>query len=243
MNREEVKKVLQVYRPWANDQREPEIQAALQLARRDPELRDWLDRELAFQTAVRSRLRAVEPPPDLKQRVLARGKVSSLPVWWQRPGVWAAAAAVALLLAVAAIWNRAPAPDRFTNYQERMAGTALRQYGMDLETSDMNQLRAFVQARGGPADYAVPPGLARLQLTGGGLLRWRNNPVTMVCFDRGDRQMLFLFVMKRAAVKDPPPETPQVGRKVDLTTVSWSQGGNTYFLAGPAEPDFVKKYL
>ena len=60
-------------------------------------------------------------------------------------------------------------------------------------------------SRGAPADYDVPRGLERLQLTGGGRLTWRSNPVAMVCFDRGDKQMLFLFVMKRSAVKDPPP--------------------------------------
>ena len=81
---------------------------------------------------------------------------------------------------------------------------------MDLVTNDMRQIRQFMAQRGAPADYHVPRGLERLQLTGGGRLTWRNNPVSMVCFDRGDKQMLFLFVMKRSAVKDPPPKTPRV---------------------------------
>jgi hypothetical protein len=86
-------------------------------------------------------------------------------------------------------------------------------------------------------------GLERLQLTGGGRLTWRSNPVAMVCFDRGDKQMLFLFVMKRSAVKDPPPETPQLARVNQMVTASWSRGDNTYVLAGPEEADFLKKYL
>jgi len=89
----------------------------------------------------------------------------------------------------------------------------------------------------------VPRGLKQLQLTGGGLLRWRSQPVTMVCFDRGDKQMLFLFVMARSAVKDPPPETPQVVKVNKLLTAQWSQADKTYLLAGPEEADFVRKYL
>jgi hypothetical protein len=65
----------------------------------------------------------------------------------------------------------------------------------------------------------------------------------MVCFDRGDKQMLFLFVMKRSAVKDPPPPTPQLGKVRQMLTASWTQGENTYVLAGPEEAGFLGKYL
>jgi hypothetical protein len=98
-------------------------------------------------------------------------------------------------------------------------------------------------SRGAPADYDLTRGLGRLQLTGGGRLTWRSHPVAMVCFDRGDKQMLFLFVMKRSAVKDPPPETPQLAKVRVLLTASWTRGDNTYVLAGPEEADFAKKYL
>jgi hypothetical protein len=56
--------------------------------------------------------------------------------------------------------------------------------------------------------------------------------------------MLFLLVLNRAAVKDPPPERiPRVGKVRRLMTASWSEGNNTYLLAGPDEPDFVRKYV
>lgn len=72
---------------------------------------------------------------------------------------------------------------------------------------------------------------------------WRNNPVAMVCFDRGDNQMLFLFIMKRSAVKDPPPESPRLAKVNELITASWTHGEETYVLAGPQEPEFAQKYL
>ena len=65
----------------------------------------------------------------------------------------------------------------------------------------------------------------------------------MVCFDRGDKQMLFLFVMRRTALKDPPPEKPQLAKLHQMLTASWTQGDNTYILAGPEETGFDKKYL
>jgi hypothetical protein len=65
----------------------------------------------------------------------------------------------------------------------------------------------------------------------------------MICFHRGDQQMLFLFVMNRNAVKNPPPDSPTFVKVSKLSTVSWSDGDKTYFLAGPEEPNFLQKYL
>ena len=114
---------------------------------------------------------------------------------------------------------------------------------MDIKTNDMRMVRQDLASRGAPSDYVVPPGLERLRLTGGGRLTWRTNPVAMVCFDRGDRQMVFLFVLDRSAVKDPPPTTPRLHKVNELLTASWTQGDKTYVLAGPEEAGFLQKYL
>jgi hypothetical protein len=65
----------------------------------------------------------------------------------------------------------------------------------------------------------------------------------MVCFDRGDGRMLYLFVMDRSAVKDAPPVTPGVVTANKLVTASWTRGDRTYLLAGPEEAGFASKYL
>jgi hypothetical protein len=64
----------------------------------------------------------------------------------------------------------------------------------------------------------------------------------MVCFDRGDQQMLFLFVVSRDAIKGEPGATPQVHVTNGLQTASWSDRTNVYVLAGPPDADFVAKY-
>jgi hypothetical protein len=240
----EAKAILLLYRPGTADAEEPEIGAALELARRDAELARWLEQHCAFQAALRARFRELPVPERLRNARPAGRKIIRPQPWWNHPVSLAAAAAVVLFLGLAPLFFKPDRPGSFTNFQSRMIGSALREYRMDVVTNDMRQVRAFIAAHGAPADYQVAPGLGRLQLTGGGLLRWRSNPVAMVCFDRGDNQMLFLFVLNRAAVKDPPPEqTPRVAKVRQLLTASWSQGDNTYLLAGPDEPDFVRKYL
>lgn len=243
MSPQEVKQVLLLYRPGTADAEDPQIIEAIEAARGNPELARWFKEHCAFQEAMRAKLRAVEVPPHLKAALLARQKAIVPPhAWWQRP-VWLAPVAAAVCIGLASLWIRGPSAERFTNFQARMVGAALREYRMDVITSDMGQVRRFLAERGAPGDYVVPEGLKKLQLTGAGFLRWRNHPVSMVCFNRGDDQMLFLFVMKRSAVKDPPPARPQLGKMNEMATASWSRGGEIYMLAGPDETDFRGKHL
>lgn len=241
----EARQVLLLYRPGTRDAQDPEMLEAMDLARQDPELGKWFEQHRAFQSAMRDRLRQIDVPEHLKARLLASRKIIRPPVFWQRP-VWMAAAAIfMLLLGLALLLSRPSVPDLFANYRETMVSAARRVYGMDLETNDLSQLRQFDSQKGAPADYELSQGLAGLQLKGGGLLRWRGNPISMVCFDRGTNQMLFLFVMKRSALKDPPPNASNAEQeKVEgLMTASWSRGDNAYLLAGADEPGFAQKYV
>ena len=242
MTLEEAKRVLALHRPGTADAGDPEFAEAMELARNNPELHAWFVQHCAFQTAMRDKFRRIEVPPELKARLAEAQKVVRPRRWRRRTG-WMAAAAAVLLLGLAGTFLGSRIPNRFPDYLSRMVGTALRGYRMDIRTNDLAVLRRFHDARGAPSDYALTSGIKKLPLTGGGLLHWRSNPVAMACFDRGDHQMLFLFVMDKSALKDAPPATPQVTQVKSLLTVSWTRGDKTYVLAGPEEPDFEKKYL
>ncbi len=242
MTLQEAKRVLTLYRPGTADAGDPEVAEAVELARHDAEFRAWFEQHCAFQTAMWNKFRQIEAPPDLRARLDEAQKLDRLRRRRRRAAAWMAAAAAVLLLALAGSLLGPRIPNRFADYRSRMVRGALRGYSMDIVTNDMVEVRRFHAARGAPSDYALTKGLEELTLTGAGLLEWRSNPVAMVCFDRGDNQMLFLFVMNKAAAKDSPPAAPQVSQVNRLLTASWTRDNYTYVLAGPEEPDFEKKY-
>ncbi len=247
MTSAEAKQILLLHRPGADYSSDPQLVEALGLTKSDPELQRWFADHCAFQKAMREKFRQIEVPANLKASLLARAeaerKIIRPAIWWQHPA-WLTAAAAAVLIVGFVVWRSQPSvPDRFANYEARMVSGALREYQMSIRTNNLQAVRQKLAAEGAPANYSIPAGLQSLTLTGGGTLHWRDNPVAMVCYDRGDKEMLFLFVMNRSAVKDPPPETPKTGMVGELFTASWSQGDNIYFLAGPQDPDFLKKYL
>jgi hypothetical protein len=249
MTHEEAKEILLLYRPGTPDAEEPEIIQAMEVARSDAELGRWFQQHQSFQAAVRARFRQLEAPEHIKLALLSRSKII-LPVrpvpWWQTPVWLTAAAAMVAIVATLTFWPRQPKFDRFADYQQMMVSKAANGYAMDWPTGDMQQLRSNIKQRGAPADYALTPALEKLKLTGGATFLWRNNPVAMVCFNRGDGQMIFLFVLKSAALKDPPPGNPKLDDLNNYTAASWTQGDNAYVLAGPREEgsqEFLKRYF
>jgi hypothetical protein len=243
VTREEAKRILLLYRPDLAD--DPEFAEALKEARRDPELGRWLEQHLLTQAALREKFSEIPAPAELKERILADRKILR-PIWRRQRTAWlAAAASIALLVGLALWFTREPkyAYDRFTDYRTRMVQIVLREYRMDITTPDGEKVRQYMQSRGAPADYTLPKGLQQVAVKGGGLLRWRGQRVSMVCFDRGNKQLLYLFVMNRTGLKDAPPETVQITKVKKLATASWSSGDKTYVLASEEDPAAIRKYL
>jgi hypothetical protein len=232
VNSAQAKTVLIACRPGTDDLRTPEADAALELARRDPELRAWWKAQQAFHNQVRADLAGIEVPPDLRDRILSRAKVVKLPVW-RHPAALSAAAAIVLLLTAVAVW-KAPssAENSFETFRSRMVRNVLRQYRMDITTSDMTQVRQFLATNNAPANFVLPPKVNELPVMGAGLLSWRDRRVSMVCLNGGTNGTVFVFIVDSRALSHAPRQR-ELAQVSELNTASWSEAGKTYVVAGP----------
>jgi hypothetical protein len=233
MDSHQAKQILLLHRPGLDDPDDPEIRAALDQAKRDPDLGIWFEQHCASQNAIRAKFREIAPPPDLKQRILAEHKILKLPLWQRRPFLLAVAAAIALLAALASLWLPSPGNSSFSEYRARMVRTALRDYRMNMLTRDLDEIRAYLRTNTVHGDYVLSEGLKKLPGEGCALLRWQDKPVSLICFESEKRDTLFLFIINRSAFPRPPAlETPQFTKISKLMTASWIIGDKTYLLAG-----------
>ena len=69
MNTREAKEILLMYR-GSMDDADPQFREALTYAQRDPELAEWLREQTRCYHAIRAKLREVEPPVDLPQKIV-----------------------------------------------------------------------------------------------------------------------------------------------------------------------------
>jgi hypothetical protein len=191
-------------------------------------------------------------PEGLRQQIMSEFKSQVSRPWWRRPVNVAVLASLALVIAVASIVTTL-GPRRgedlsFNGYRNRMVRTAVRAYGMDLETNDAAQIRAHLAQGKAPADYRLPKGLEQTPPVGCGVLRWQNKPVAMVCFRTGQplapgaKSDLFLFVIEKNDLGKPPQtEMLEFAGVSELATASWSAGGKIYLLAAFDEAELRKR--
>ena len=104
MNTREVKEILLLYRGPIDDS-DPQFHAALDYAKTDPELGQWLREQTQCYDTVRAKLRAIEPPLGLSEKIVRRRPIP-FPRDWSRIGQLAAAILIsASLTALLMKWS------------------------------------------------------------------------------------------------------------------------------------------
>ena len=89
MNTRDAKEILLLYRGPIDDS-DPQFQAALDYAKSDPELGQWLREQTNCYDAIRAKLRGIEPRPGLADKIVRRRPIP-FPRDWSRISQLAAA--------------------------------------------------------------------------------------------------------------------------------------------------------
>jgi hypothetical protein len=249
VTREQAQEILLLHRANGAIEQDAEMSEALRFAASDPELAKWLELHREFQANVARELAAIEPPADLKAKILAGVSAIEKPIsqkaarGWRRRQILAIAAAIILLATLTGLLATHENPDAptFANFRSRMTSFALRTYAMDVVTNNPAAVRDFLKTHGAPADFSLTPQLARLPVKGGGRLSWQNQPVAMMCFGLTNNQTAFMFVIDEHALNKQPPRFDVEAGK-NFSSVAWTKEGKLYLLAA-AEPADVLTYM
>jgi uncharacterized membrane protein YbaN (DUF454 family) len=248
---QQARQILELYRPGVDDA-DPQFAEALAFVQRDPELRRWLEEQRAVYAAIRDKIREIPVPAELQDQILAERKVVRLPVaWWRSQFLKGAAAVAVICLSIYAIfvqldsWNRTRnGPTNFAAFRAEMTYFAAAGYNLDVHSDSLDELRQQFVRNGWPSDYSVPAGMTKLSVRGGCLMKWQNHKVSMLCLKSSDQHGVWLYVIERTALPDPPRDsTPQLATEGKLAMASWSADGKTYVLAAEGNEEFLRTLL
>ncbi len=115
MNTSEAKETLLLYRGPIDDA-DPQFEEALAHAHRDPELAEWMREQSRSYDTIRSKLREIEPPSDLAEKIIRERPIPFRRGWTQiirkRPipfsrgwtQILQVAAAIVILAGITAVW-------------------------------------------------------------------------------------------------------------------------------------------
>jgi hypothetical protein len=251
MNRDEAKTILLLYRPGTADADDPEIAAALALAKQDSGLTRWLAEHCARQESVRAGFRKITAPAGLKEQIISEQAAHEKRLFWQRRAVLAMATIAVALVALTPLWfQHRRQDDTYANYRNQMASVALLGYSMNLATNNPASVRAYLAQKDAPSDYVLPAPLEKTAMTGCAIEAWRGAKVSMICFRTGkplppgEQSDLWLFVIDRSRVKDAPPAgSRQIVQVSRLRMVTWTEGDKLYVLGMEGDEQSLRQYL
>jgi hypothetical protein len=234
MNRDEAKYILRSYHLNGRDADDPQFQDALEMLKRDPELRKWFSFEQNVDQKLSNTFHAFPVPPGLKGELLAARKIVPQRAWW-RQTVWisAAAASLALLSILSVFLSHAPHKRPFAEFHSYIVETAATFDHLDIRTGDLARVREWLRDHRAPDDFIIPGQLNEKSSVGCRVFSWNGQKVSLVCFEIAANKVAHLFVMDRSALTNwPKGGVPQIDAADNgIATAAWSDPKRIYIVA------------
>jgi len=240
----EARFILSAYRPSGSDADLPAFGDALRMAAADPSLGGWFTHSRAHDAAVAAKLKQVEPPPGLREAILAGARVSDA----QRsrgPGrAWIVGLAAAAVLAVVLISMKTPTrPESGPAALAEFAINDMANGRHGGKGEPATALVAELETKGARMPGAGQIDFERLRDTGCRTLNFAGRDVLEVCFSR-DGAIFHLYVARRGAQPgDSPAGAPSFVAEAAGAAAAWSDSRFDYAVASAAGVEAIRKLL
>jgi hypothetical protein len=243
MNEEEAKLILQCRRPRGQDDQEDAIREALGMISADSAAMELLRQEEQLDALIGERLRSIEPPLDLRRKILLGAKVAPrASQWWSRRR-WIAAAA-GLAVGIPVFLKYIPASRPGDQVLVASALTDFRSFttkkltdGPKLEKFEtIDEVKTHFASCCRSKSQPMPAQLCECTegTVGCEVFDWKGNEVTLVCFKAGKKGIVHLFSVDAAAL-DTRPEKSVCVPLNGWQTLVWVERGKLMLLAGDAK--------
>lgn len=244
MTIEEAKFILSAYRPNGSDAGLPAFADALRLAAGDPGLGAWFAHSRDHDRAVAGKLKGIEPPPGLREAILAGARVSDS----QRrrgPGfAWIAGLAAAAALAVVVFTMKAPArPETGASAFAAFAINDMANEKHGGKGEPAGALIAGLEAKGGRIPGADQIDFEKLRDTGCRTLNLAGHDVIEVCFSRDGAVFHFYVTRRDGPLGDSVARGPSFITEAAGAAAVWSDTRFDYAIASTAGAEAIRRLL
>ncbi len=257
MNTEETKELLAAYRDDLALEDAPGMAEALHSLEADPELAAWFEQDRACDQHMKEALGSIPVPDGLKESILAQiaetennesddlsaeEQPSNIVAFPRRRAMWLTAAALFVIAASLVKYFAFPPPVQFpgnsfaavATFRDHMAFFANSRFVLDHGTNDLENAKAWLAEHQSPTYAQTPSAIVNYQGMGCKSFDWGEHKVSLICFKNSDDDIVHLFVMNKAALKDLQPASPlnEVLVQRELETGGWVDDEYVYMLVG-----------
>ncbi len=243
MNHHEAKFLLRARRPGGADAKDPVFAEALAETEKDPTLRAWLESEAAFDRTLAAKLREIQPPPGLRDAILAGSRASQRPLaWWKKPAWLAIAASIAVILTLTLRFRASGSST------QALASYALQDLAVNSaehagQRPELTELAARFTNTSVPLPGNIKVDAAELRRLGCRTLNFAGHEVFEICFKR-DGHWYHLYAANVHNFSHGPADAKALlttqGR---ISSTAWKDGDFAYALVTDAGPEALRRLI
>ncbi len=189
---------------------------------------------------------------DRAEAILARGRGSEKIVRFphRRRLILALAASVCIAAGLAIWFTRGPEKVSFAVLAPRVVDFFSTPPELPKRSQNPEELRAWLLARGAPADFQIPAKLRGLESLGCQVVDVHGRPAWLTCFWREKKpdgtggELVHLWAVRREDFKDGPGSaSPQMRELSGWSFASWAEGDVVYTLATAAPMEKLRPFV
>lgn len=243
MTIEEAKFILSAYRPSGSDAGSGAFAEGLRIAAADPALGDWFARSRAYDAAVAGKLRRIEPPPGLREAILAGARAGDTQVSLGRGWAWVAGLAAAAALALVLFSMKSPVrPEPGAGLAEfAINDMANARHGGSGEPA--GALIAQLETTGARIPGSERIDFDKLRQTGCRTLSFAGRDVIEVCFARDGAVFHFYVARREGPSVDFAAGAPSLIAEAAGAAAVWSDARFDYAIASKAGAEAIRRLL
>ena len=244
MNHHEAKFILRARRPDGQDAKDPVFADALAEAENDPILKSWLENEAAFDRAMGAKLGDIEPPPGLKEAILAGARISQQHprAWWKNPTWIGIAAAIAVTTVVAVRFGPSrPSAREFGEYALHELATTHDSHNG--HRADLTELQARLSSVSRPLPGNIKLDADELRRLGCRTVSFAGHEAFEICFKRdGNWYHLYASGVENFSSGSADART-LMKTEGHFTSTAWKDGQFVYALVTYDGPDALRRLI
>jgi hypothetical protein len=252
MDVSDIKDLLHAYRP--GEETTGDVEKARRIAENDPELKEWMANEAAFDKAFAARLSEVEPPSDLLEKILAakdagkdnviafpqRGAEPAHSRWNGYTRYAISMAASFLIIAGIMFFMRGPASassDDLETFVDATVENALSNSVSMQKAQTLGDVIKGLQAAYAPVPGDLPEDLAHFQPASYGVLHTQQGNIGQIGFSGDDSYRLMVLERRCLGGCSSKLTKPIVFDLGDNLAVTWAKGSQVYILVSDRDDE------
>lgn len=247
MNQSEVRSLLGLWRAGESAEKDSDLAEAQRQAETDPELMNWWAAEQELDAAIGAKLQSTHAPAELRDSLTLASEARQFQ-WrrspWNRPALALAAAVIALAVLFGS-WRGPFQPSAsLADYRDEMVGFVKVEPSLELRTSEIDRVQSWLAKSSAPSVFVLPGKLSGMEPAGCRTLRYRGRDVALVCFKRGQGELLHLLLMNKGALPNLPDRSnPAFAAEGEWMTAAWQDNGEAYLILVQGDREQLAAYL